>query len=82
MFLQHIRRDDLRVLSALRARDRAKMWYRVDMDRGFVSQYNESAGTYWSFYRLDIDSLGRMLQTIGLSWVELVRRGQSWEPSL
>lgn len=48
------------------------MWYRVGMDTGDVSQYNESRHRYWSFYRPE--DLRGFLEA-GRGWWLEVQRG-------
>lgn len=51
LFEHHICRPDLLRFAAYRVRDRHVMWYLIAPDTGAVAQYNETKGTWWSFYR-------------------------------
>ena len=80
LFVAHIRRDDLRLFTALQPRYGSRMWYLVGMDNGFIAQYNESRRRYWSFYRSrDLDA---HLGWVRGYWVEVKKAGDRWEAEL
>jgi len=77
LFLDHIRRADLRYFTCVHPRFGSRMWYLVGMDDGAVAQYNQSRQVYWSFYR--VTNLGKFLEFGRGWWVEVVRTPSGWE---
>lgn len=76
LFREHIQRQDLAMGTALRPKDRARMWYLLGVDTRTVAQYNESAGSYWSFMK--VASLEAYLRDASVWWVRARRVGTEW----
>lgn len=52
LFLEHIRRTDLKIFTYASTQKKAyRQWVLVGMDNGVVALYNESKKTHWSFMR-------------------------------
>ena len=79
LFLEQVVRTDLRWFTALRPKDKARMWYRIDVDSSFVLQYNETRGRYWTFYRTAGDDIVKQMEDARGWWIEVVRVGGGLE---
>ena len=77
LFKQHVRRTDLVIGTALRPKDRAKMWYLVGVDTKTVAQYNETAGRFWTFMR--VANLEVYLRDAEVWWIRVKRKENEWD---
>ena len=77
LFKQHVRRTDLVIGTALRPKDRAKMWYLVGVDTKTVAQYNETAGRFWSYIK--VANLEAYLRDAEVWWIRVKRKENAWD---
>jgi len=77
LFLDHIRRTDLRMFTFLSRVGDRKIWYLINEESGNIALYNETRSRHWSFlHNLEIN---RLLDEAHGYWVELVREDNRWK---
>jgi SPP1 gp7 family putative phage head morphogenesis protein len=75
-YQQFVQRNDLRLFTFIdKTGDR--MWYKADLESGFVAQYNETKGKAWSYYKQD--NIFKALASRKNWLIEVISNGNDWE---
>lgn len=75
LFREHLRREDLRIVSFIRRVGDQRMWYLISDATGNVAQYNESTGRQFSFFA----TRGAFLEHLDEWTVEVKETPEGWE---
>lgn len=75
-FRAHLERQDLRIFTYLRARNRTPFWELVAPDTGASVPYNEQRRAVWSFFRPGRPAM--RMERYQADWIEVRRTDSGW----
>jgi SPP1 gp7 family putative phage head morphogenesis protein len=75
-YKEFIERKDLRIFTFIDSKTKDRMWYKADLDTGFIAQYNETQNKPWSYFHQK--SLRRSFSQRS-DIIEVISNGKNWE---